>query len=188
MNLTQAAGFTDPDALFGAHVEILSARYAALLERHRFDGVAVYSGSPRYRFRDDQTYPFRSGPFYRQWVPADDHASSFVLVRPGQRPVLVLHLPDDYWHSVPEAPDGPWTAHFDIRVVSSPGAARAELPGDLSGCALVGDPADREDGDGATHHIGERDIPFSEKIEESDYFLRIGHPGNDQTNSKKNPA
>jgi len=140
MNLTQAAGFADPDALFGTHVEILSARYAALLERHRFDGVAVYSGSPRYRFRDDQAYPFRSGPFYRQWVPADDHASSFVLVRPGQRPVLVLHLPDDYWHSVPEAPDGAWTGQFDIRVVSSPGGARAELPGDLSGWALVGDP------------------------------------------------
>ena len=146
MNPTQAAGVADPDSLFGAHLETLSARYAGLLERHPFDSVAVYSGTPRYRFRDDQAYPFRSGPFYRQWVPADDHAASLVLVRPGQRPVLVLHLPDDYWHSVPEAPDGGWTGHFDVRVVSSAAAARTELPADLARCALVGDPDDEVSG------------------------------------------
>ena len=146
MNPTQADATIHPDALFGAHLETLSERFAALLERNPFDSIAVYSGTPRYRFRDDQAYPFRSGPFYRQWVPADDHAGSLVLVRPGQRPLLVLNLPDDYWHSVPEAPGGPWTGHFDIRVVNSPVAARAELPADLARCALVGDPDDEVSG------------------------------------------
>ena len=128
---------------FAVHLEILGRRYARFLGECGLEGAAVYSGTPRYRFRDDQAFPFRPGPFFRQWVPDGNHADSFVLVRPGERPVLVLHLPQDYWHSVPEAPDGSWAGHFEIRIAGSADEVRGLLPRDLAGWGLVGEPGDR---------------------------------------------
>jgi Xaa-Pro dipeptidase len=140
---------------YGEHLEVLSRRYAALAETLGLEGVAIYSGTPAYRYRDDQAFPFRSGPFYRQWIPSDDHAGSLVLFRPGSRPVLVLQLPDDYWHSVPEAPDGAWTRHFELRITGCPDGVRAELPGDLARWALLGEP----DGDVAGWGFGSMNPP-----------------------------
>jgi Xaa-Pro dipeptidase len=54
---------------------------------------AVYSGAPRCAFRDDQSWPFRAGAFYQQWVPCDEHAGCVLLFRPGRKPLLVLNLP-----------------------------------------------------------------------------------------------
>ena len=39
------------------------------------------------------------------------------MVTPGKRPTLLYLQPHDYWHVVPEAPDGHWVAHVDIVVV-----------------------------------------------------------------------
>jgi Xaa-Pro dipeptidase len=128
------------DGLYPAHHAELVARYGSVLDASPYESIAVYSGAPHYRFRDDESYPFRAGPFYLQWVPCEDHAGSVLLFRAGRKPLLVLHLPSDYWHSVPEAPAGAWTAHFDIEVVSDMDAARRALPEDLSDCALIGDP------------------------------------------------
>ena len=82
-----------PDALYPAHHEVLRDRYTRLLEATPFDAVAVYAGSPLYRFRDDQAWPFRAGVFYQQWVPCDDHAGAVLLFRPGRAPLLVLQMP-----------------------------------------------------------------------------------------------
>jgi Xaa-Pro dipeptidase len=90
------------------------------------------------RFRDDQAYPFRADPYYLQWIPAADHSGSAVLVRPGQRPLAVCHLPRDYWHVVPAEPAGDWTGHFDLRLAGSETGVRAQLPADLSMFAAVG--------------------------------------------------
>jgi Xaa-Pro dipeptidase len=130
------------DGLYPAHHAELAARYESVLAASPFEAVAVYSGAPRYRFRDDQSWPFRAGAFYQQWVPCEDHAGSVLLFRPGKVPRLVLHLPRDYWHSVPEAPTGAWPAHFEIEIVADADAVRRALPDDLSGCALLGEPDD----------------------------------------------
>lgn len=127
------------DALYPAHHAELMARYESVLAASPYEAIAVYSGAPRYRFRDDQSWPFRAGAFYQQWVPCEDHADSVLLLRAGRKPRLVLHLPRDYWHSVPEPPSGAWTAHFEIEMVDDVDAVRRALPDDLSGCALLGD-------------------------------------------------
>lgn len=127
------------DTLYPAHHAELVARYEAILDASPYDALAVYSGAPLARFRDDQSWPFRAGAFYMQWVPREDHAGSVLLFRTGRRPRLVLPLPRDYWHSVPEAPAGAWAAHFEIEVVDEFDAVRRALPDDLSDCALIGE-------------------------------------------------
>ena len=128
------------DALYPAHHAELVARYESVLDASPWEGIAVYSGAPRYRFRDDQALPYRAGPSYLQWVPCEDHAGSLLLFRDGAGPLLVLQLPRDYWHSVPAAPAGGWTAQFEIAVVDDLAAVRAALPGNLDGWALLGEP------------------------------------------------
>lgn len=130
------------DALYPAHHAELTARYASVLATTPLDSIAVYSGAPRRRFRDDQHWPFRAGAFYQQWVPCEDHAQSVLLFRADAAPQLILQLPRDYWHSVPAPPDGAWTRHFEIIVVADLAGVRAALPRDLSGCALLGEPDD----------------------------------------------
>lgn len=135
-----AAPVTDLDRLYPAHHAELTARFDSVLAASPYEAIAIYSGTPRYRFRDDQSWPFRAGTFYQQWVPCDDHAASVLLFRSGRRPLLVLHLPSDYWHSVPAPPTGAWTSLFDLEIVDDPAAVRRALPRDLSSCALIGEP------------------------------------------------
>jgi Xaa-Pro dipeptidase len=131
-----------PDGVYPAHHAELVARYERALDGAAFEAIAVYAGSPRYRFRDDQSWPFRAGACYQQWVPCEDHAGSMLLFRPGRRPLLLLLAPRDYWHSVPEAPTGAWTELFDVEIVDDAAALRRALPRELSDCALLGEPDD----------------------------------------------
>lgn len=128
------------DELFGAHIERLQTEWASALAEASLAGAIVASGAPLLRFEDDETVPFRVNPRYRQWVPAGQHTHSFLVVQPGRRPRLICHLPADYWHSVPSAPRGFWTEHFDIEIVDSPAGARAALPSPRHDWAVLGDP------------------------------------------------
>ena len=127
------------DSLYPAHFAELGARYESVLEASSYEAILVYSGLPRYLFRDDQASPVRAGAFYQQWVPRAEDTGCVVLFRPATQPVLVLYAPEDYWHSIPEMPEAAWTEHFDLCQAPSMAAVRAALPRDLSGCALVGE-------------------------------------------------
>ena len=54
-----------------------------------YDGLIISSGSQVYYYLDDSTYPFRTNPRYRAWLP-DATPDSFVVYRPGSRPKLVF--------------------------------------------------------------------------------------------------
>jgi Xaa-Pro dipeptidase len=131
-----------PAELYPEHHAVLLRRYETAMERHGLEGIAVFAGSPRPLFQDDQNYPFSAGPWYRQWVPARDHVWSLIELRPGRRPRLVSHQPQDYWHVPPAPPAGFWTEAFDIATAGSPARVRAQLPDALDRWALLGDAPD----------------------------------------------
>src|SRR5690554_7826467 len=41
-------------------------------------------------------------------------AHCWLLVRPGEAPVLFLHAPEDFWHLPARLPDEPWVARFRL--------------------------------------------------------------------------
>ena len=131
-------------ALYGEHHGHLRGLTDDILASSPWQGVVIYAGAPHYAFQDDNTYPFRPNPSYLQWVPEHDHAHSAILLRTGEKPVLVCHQPRDYWHVVPGAPDGFWVDHFDIRLAASPEEVFAAIPGELAGYALIGELSDTE--------------------------------------------
>jgi Xaa-Pro dipeptidase len=126
--------------LYADHHTYLLSLYESLLEETHWDGVILASGCAAAKFGDDQCHPFRVSPGYRQWVPCGDHESSYLVIRPGHRPRLICHQPEDYWHVSPTPPSGPWTDHFDLSCVPTRVAAAEALPGRLSGWAFIGEP------------------------------------------------
>ena len=139
----------DTGVLFDRHLQRLQRDYAQAMDASGHEGAIVASGAPAYRFEDDQTVPFRINPRYRQWVPVGEHAHSFLVIRPGQRPRLICHQPRDYWHVVPAPPSGFWTAHFDIECVASAEAAIAALPPERVEMAWLGEVSEPPAGIGA---------------------------------------
>jgi len=129
--------------LYGDHLKAVQERADRALIAGGYDGLVISSGSQVYHYLDDSTYPFRTNPRYRSWLP-DATPDSFVVYRPGSRPKLVFHQPDDYWFLPPAAPEGYWVGHFDLVIVRSPAELRREAG--KGRWAILGESAPATDG------------------------------------------
>jgi Xaa-Pro dipeptidase len=124
---------------FPEHIQVLLARHQDALEDAGLDAIAIFSGRRKVAFLDDKTYPFEANPHFKSWLPLGDLEDSWILFKPGDKPLLVYHQPDDYWHKPPADPDGFWTAHFEIRIISKPEHASRVLPQEPSNTAFIGE-------------------------------------------------
>ncbi|HEV8695160.1 MAG TPA: Xaa-Pro dipeptidase [Lysobacter sp.] len=127
-------------ALYPQHLEELQRRTAEALQRGGFDHLVVPSGTSHYQVFDDRDYPYAVNPQFKHWVPLTRNPGSWLVVTPGRRPKIIYLQPFDYWHVVPEAPNGYWVEHFDIVVIRKPDEALQHLPSDASRCAIIGEP------------------------------------------------
>ncbi len=116
-----------------------------------YDGLIIGSGSQRFLYLDDSTYPFKPNPRYRVWLP-DASPGCFVIHRPGNRPKLVFHQPDDYWYLPPASPEGYWVGHFELIVVRSPAELQQQV-GANGRWAVLAEPSP------ATTGLGDYDPP-----------------------------
>jgi len=124
-------------ALYAGHLSEMMARADRALAAQGYEGLIVASGSLRYLYLDDNSYPFKPNPRYRSWVP-DATPDCFVVHRPGGRPSLVFHQPDDYWYMPPALPEGYWVRSFDLKVVRSPAELKRSL-GSATRWAVLGE-------------------------------------------------
>lgn len=145
--------------LYDLHLCAVTARSERAMAAEGYDGLVVCSGSPRYRYLDDNPYPFKANPRYRAWVP-DATPDCFVVFRPGCRPRFVFHQPDDYWHLPAALPQGYWVSAFELQVVRSPLEMRRFL-GAGGRWAVLGEVSE------ATAGIGDHDPPGL--VEQLDY-------------------
>ena len=126
-------------ALYKSHLRALTARHDHALERAGAGHAVIYSGNPKVAFLDDNSYPFKANPHFVSWVPLTDLPCSYIVYTPGETPVLVYFQPHDYWHVVPDSPDGYWTDGFDIRIVHAAEDIAAHLPKEREKCILIGE-------------------------------------------------
>ena len=119
------------------HIQELQNRYEQALAEHGYDSLLIASGAAPYRYRDDQTYVFQGfGPFLH-WTGLAGQEHSWLLIRPGHKPVLWLYQPVDFWHANPALPEEPWQEVVEVRSRQQPGAPELDNPGRL---AVIGDP------------------------------------------------
>ncbi|HET8792056.1 MAG TPA: Xaa-Pro dipeptidase, partial [Modicisalibacter sp.] len=105
-------------ALHLAHLDALDLAYATLLDTHGYDGVLLYSGHPHRHFADDQEASFATYGHFMHWVAQPGLSHSWLLIRPGQPPLLRFHAPADFWHLTPQIPNAAWTQRFTIETAT----------------------------------------------------------------------
>jgi Xaa-Pro dipeptidase len=135
---------TDPGILYPDHLTVLMKRADTALTRGGFDHLVVPSGSLHYQLFDDRDYPYAVNPQFKAWVPLTRNPGSWLVYTPGSKPRLVYLQPFDYWHVVPQAPNGYWVEHFDIVVIRTPEEALQHLPAPGKSeaparCAILGE-------------------------------------------------
>ncbi len=113
---------------YPAHVQTCPARADAALAASGHDHLLIHSGSEIVAFLDDLSYPFRSNPHFRAWLPLHRHPDCWLLYTPGQRPVVLYHQPRDFWHLPPSDPQGYWVDAYDVRVVREASEVVDHLP------------------------------------------------------------
>lgn len=126
------------DLLYTDHLETLRRRTDAALARCGYDALAIYAGGLHMQFLDDQPYPFKANPHFKQWVPLREPLECWLAYQPGERPRLVFLQPLDYWYKPPALPQASWSAHFSIEVIRKPEEARRHLCR-LPRCAFIGE-------------------------------------------------
>ncbi|AMD00965.1 Xaa-Pro dipeptidase [Halomonas chromatireducens] len=106
---------TDPLAeLQRGHLDWLEQRYAETLSRLGYDGVLIFSGQPALHFGDDQHASFQAYGHFQHWTGQAYLTHSWLLVCPGNLPVLYLHSPDDFWHLPASLPQEAWTERVEV--------------------------------------------------------------------------
>ncbi|MCV6588605.1 MAG: Xaa-Pro dipeptidase [Marinobacterium sp.] len=103
------------DKRFFDHLSQLQVRTEQALSETGFNALLIASGPQHGRFLDDTRYPFRACPHFVQWLPfVTEVPDCWLLIKPGQKPLLLLHSPDDFWHMTPQLPQAWWCDGFDI--------------------------------------------------------------------------
>ncbi|GAB2495305.1 Xaa-Pro dipeptidase [Pseudoxanthomonas sangjuensis] len=130
---------TDPSSLYADHLSELKRRADEALARSGFDHLVVPSGTQHWQVFDDRDYPYAVNPQFKHWLPLTRLPYSWLVHTPGRKPQVIYYQPRDYWHVVPDAPNGWWVEHFDIHVIRKPEDALALLPKPAARCAIVGE-------------------------------------------------
>jgi len=126
-------------SLYAEHLQTCQARAERALSLSGHEALLIASGVEKYAFLDDRPYLFQPNPHFKAWLPLVAHPYSWLLVRPGAKPLLVYYQPDDYWHVPPAPPAGYWVDQVELRVISEPEQALQHLPADVSRLAIVGE-------------------------------------------------
>src|SRR3954469_23042141 len=104
----------DLAAMHRAHVEHLSKRTAAALERTGFSAVAIHSGAPAKRTEaDDQYWPLRPTPHFQHWLPLAE-PGCFLVIVPGKKPVLVRPPVQSFWEALAPPESDHFWGSFDV--------------------------------------------------------------------------
>ncbi|HEV6968801.1 Xaa-Pro dipeptidase [Roseateles sp.] len=114
-------------SLYTDHLDTLQRQAESALERTGHDALLIAAGIEKYAFLDDRPYLFQPNPHFKHWLPLTQHPHCWLAVRPGKRPRVVYHQPDDYWHVPPSAPGGEWVDAVELVVIREPGQAAAAL-------------------------------------------------------------
>lgn len=132
-NQLQSANF------FTEHFEQLRTRYDRLLIANELDVLAIHAGQVKRHFMDDSEYPFRVNPHFKALCPMLDAVHSWILVRAGQKPTLVLFAAQDYWQQSPEIDHADWLSMFHVELISAPHEIERFLPYEKSRTAYLGE-------------------------------------------------
>ena len=129
------------NALYAKHIAILQQQAEHILAEQGFDRLLIHSGRTKMRFQDDHGPPFRAHPYFVHWLPLPQHEDGLLEIRPGHKPRVYLHVPDDFWHAPPPPPENWWADEFEIVEVQHTDQWRTVLD-EVKATVLIAEAAD----------------------------------------------
>lgn len=119
------------------HLEVLQQRYTEALATTGYEALLISSGASPLRYADDHGYPFQGyGPFLH-WTGLAGVEHSWLLIRPGQQPLLQIYAPVDFWHASTELPQEDWVNMMTVQASATTAPPMTDRFGRL---AVLGDP------------------------------------------------
>jgi Xaa-Pro dipeptidase len=127
-----------PSQHYAEHIKTRRARADRALADTGFQAMVLHSGSPLRYWADDMDAPHHEAAHFGHWLPLTG-PHHLLLVRSGDKPLIVRVAPEDYWYE--QAPLGHpfWAEHFDVREVKSEDEAWALVTLKGRSTAYVGD-------------------------------------------------
>ena len=108
-----------PEQLYGDHIQQKLSRFRTILQATNFDQLIIGSGSEKMQFQDDMAYPFKTNPYFREWVPLN-YANYFLCIDgENEKPKLYIQCKQDIWHSSPQPLGDLYAQHLEIIEYSS---------------------------------------------------------------------
>ena len=108
-----------PEQLYGEHIQQKLSRFRTILQTTNFDHLVIGSGSEKIQFQDDMAYPFKTNPYFREWVPLN-YANYFLCIDAiSEKPKLYIECEQDIWHSSPQPLGDLYSQHLEIIEYSS---------------------------------------------------------------------
>ena len=104
-----------PMTLYKTHIRKLQSGWEQAMSDTDFECIFITAGTSTPYFLDDQPPPFRLNPHFAHWIPDLDLQNSILVIKPGDRPRLMLHRPDDFWHASTTLPET-INQNFDVEV------------------------------------------------------------------------
>jgi Xaa-Pro dipeptidase len=125
-------------SLFSRHIDILQRATEEALARLGLPGLVITTGHETYYFDSDIGHPFKASHHFNHWCPAEG-AGHVLVVRPGDRPLLLAHQPVDYWHVVPQVGAGAfWESTLAIERFADLDSLWAQVEARCAGFAFQG--------------------------------------------------
>jgi Xaa-Pro dipeptidase len=113
--------------LFADHLATVRDRYDRAMAATGIEALVLDAGGPTPWYRDDIAGDWRVNPHFRLFTPLAPAEGCSVVLRPGERPLLLQLAPADYWHLPPSAPTGCWTGAFEIETVADEARREARI-------------------------------------------------------------
>ena len=108
-----------PEQLYGDHIQQKLSRFRTILQATNFDRLIIGSGSEKIQFQDDMADPFKTNPYFREWVPLN-YANYFLCIdAENEKPKLYIQCKQDIWHSSPQPLRDLYAQHLEIIEYSS---------------------------------------------------------------------
>jgi Xaa-Pro dipeptidase len=129
------------DGLYREHLQVMMRRADRVLAECGYDALVIHAGSAPTQFLDDQDYPYKVNPHFKAWVPITDNSRSVLIYRPGNKPKVLFHQPDDFWHKPTPMPQGAWTREIELLPLPQASEASAHWA-KLRHAAFIGPPGE----------------------------------------------
>jgi len=102
-------------SLFNEHANILQTNTEVILSELKLDALVIGAGEPLGYFEDDQDVAYRCNHHFRYWCPIEGPQHVLKIV-PGQKPLLRVYKPADFWYEVKPLAQDFWMDAFQIEI------------------------------------------------------------------------